>query len=410
MKANSFFEAWNGFFFAEQSPIPLVLFRVAYGTAVIATLFLLHGDWIAWYGPDAWVRLSTIRAMEPGPRLNLFTMIPPSDSWVRILFWVFLVSAVCLTIGLFTRVNSILVFVCLASIQQRNLLILHGGDTFLRVTGFFLMFAPAGAALSVDRLIRIWRGKEGVEIQPCRPWAQRMIQFELALLYFAGFCSKIEGGSWVQGTALYYVYHLDELERFPIPPWFFHPVILRLATWFALALEFSMGVLIWIKELRYPLLAVGVLFHLSLEYSLNIPMFQWDVLSAYILFVDPADLKRFWNGICTRADRYFSEQINVVYDGASERRRRIANVLRAIDIFGRLSFADLRNSHTQFDATCQDVQNKFLVATSSGLLRGRDGLRAIAGVVPLLWPLALLLRIQQLWTPRIAASTKSGDA
>ena len=28
------------------------------------------------------------------------------------------------------------------------LLILHGGDVFLRVTGFFLIFAPAGAAFA----------------------------------------------------------------------------------------------------------------------------------------------------------------------------------------------------------------------------------------------------------------------
>ena len=57
-----------------------------------------------------------------------------------------------LAVGLFTRVNSVIVFICLASMQQRNLYITHGGDTFLRVAGFFLMFAPAGAALSIDRL------------------------------------------------------------------------------------------------------------------------------------------------------------------------------------------------------------------------------------------------------------------
>jgi hypothetical protein len=55
-----------------------------------------------------------------------------------------------------------------------------------------------------------------------------------------------------------------------------------------------LGVLIWVKDLRYILLALGLLFHLSLEYSLNIPMFQWDILSAYILFVDPADITRAW--------------------------------------------------------------------------------------------------------------------
>jgi Vitamin K-dependent gamma-carboxylase len=408
VRAKSFFEAWNAFFFTEQSPIPLALFRVLFGTVVIATLFLLRGDWLAWYGPDAWVRLSTIREMEPGPRLNLFTVVPQSNLWVQALFWVFLVAALCLTIGLLSRVNSVVVFLCLASIQQRNLLILHGGDTFLRVAGFFLMFAPAGAALSADRLIRIWRGKEGVEIRPRRPWAQRMIQFELALLYFAGFCSKIQGGSWVQGTALYYVYHLDELQRFPVPSWFFRPTILKLGTWLAIALEFSMGVLIWIKELRYPLLAIGLLFHLSLEYSLNIPMFQWDVLSAYVLFIDAADLARVWSWMSLAFGKHLGERMTLLYDGKSERLLRIANVLGAIDIFGRLSFADIRESRAQSGISEQETRNQMLVSTSSGLRRGRDGLRAVAAAVPLMWPLSLILRIQSLWTSeRDVASTSS---
>jgi hypothetical protein len=403
----SFVDAWNRFFFAEQSPLPVALFRVAYGIVVIATILLLRQDWLAWYGSHAWVSFATIHGMEPGIRLNVFAIIQQSDLWIRVLFWIFLISAACLTIGFLTRVNSVIVFVCLASIQQRNLLILHGGDTFLRVAGFFLIFAPAGAALSADRLIRIWRGKEGVEVPLCRPWAQRMIQFELALLYFAGFCWKIEGGSWVQGTALYYVYHLDELQRFPVPSWFFRPTILKLGTWFALALEFSLGVLIWVKELRYPLLAIGLLFHLSLEYSLNIPMFQWDVLSAYILFIDAADLVRAWNWISHRASKYWGERVTVLYDGRSERLLRIANVLGAIDIFGRLSLTDLRDSRTEYNIPTQSARSEMSVVTHSGLRRGRDGFQVVASVVPLLWPVSLLMRIGQIWTPRKSAT---GDA
>ena len=408
MKARSFVESWNSFFFAEQSPIPIALFRVAYGIVVIATILLLRPDWLAWYGPHAWVSFATMHGIEPGPRLNLFAVIPQSDLWVRALFWFFLASAACLTIGLLTRLNCVIVFICLASIQQRNLLILHGGDTFLRVAGFFLIFAPAGAALSADRLIRIWRAKEGVEIRPRRPWAQRMIQFELALLYFAGFCWKIEGGSWVQGTALYYVYHLDELQRFPIPTWFFRPTILKLGTWLALALEFSLGVLIWIRELRYPLLAIGLLFHLSLEYSLNIPMFQWDVLSAYVLFIDAADLARAWNWISRHASKYFGEPLAVLYDGRSERLLRIVNVLTVMDIFRQLTFTNLRDVRTRYDIPPQHTRNEMLVATTSGIRQGADGMRAVAKVAPLLWPIWVLLRIQRLWTTEVAADPKAG--
>jgi hypothetical protein len=115
------------------------------------------------------------------------------------------------------------------------------------------------------------------------------------------FLLKIKGAPWLQGTALFYVYHLDELRRFPLPWWFFHPIVLKLAGWSALVLEFSLAILIWVREFRYFLLALGVSFHLWLEYSLNIPLFQWDVLSAYILFVDPADIARAWDWIKRRS-------------------------------------------------------------------------------------------------------------
>jgi hypothetical protein len=297
VKFSSIVEAWDAFFFAPQSPTSIALFRVFYGVMVTITLLLLRPDWLTWYGPHAWVSLATMHQVEPGTRLNIFRVIPQSDTWIVALFWIFLVSAVLLTVGFLTRLNSVIVFLCLTSIHQRNLFITHGGDTFLRVAGFFLIFAPAGAALSVDRLMRVRSGKDGAAVAARSPWAQRMIQFEMALVYFAGFYSKAQGPSWIDGTALYYVYHLDELHRFPLPAWFLNPTILKMVSWFALALEFSLGVLIWIREFRYYLLAAGLAFHLFLEYSLNLPMFEWDVLSAYVLFIEPSDLARLWDRV-----------------------------------------------------------------------------------------------------------------
>ena len=42
-------------------------------------------------------------------------------------------------------------------------------------------------------------------------------------------------------------------------------------------------------------------FTFWLEYSLNIPLFQWDILSGYILFVDPEDISFVWSRIQDRA-------------------------------------------------------------------------------------------------------------
>jgi hypothetical protein len=285
-------EAWEHFFFTPQSPVPIALFRILYGICVSATVILLHSDWLEWFGAHGWIRLSTMTRVEPGTRLNLFTVMPKDDRWIAAFFWIFLAFALLLTAGLWTRVSSVAVFLCLTSINQRNLFITHGGDTFLRVAGFFLMFAPAGAAFSLDRLIRIRRGLEGDANAPSPPWAQRMIQLELALVYLASFCWKLKGDTWLHGTALYYVLHIHSIARFPIPGWIQNPAILKLGSWFTLLLEFSLGILIWFRRLRYPLLLIGILFHLCLEYALNLPMFEWDVLSAYVLFIDPADIER----------------------------------------------------------------------------------------------------------------------
>src|ERR1700747_194430 len=174
-------QAWESFFFTPQSPLPIALFRILYGICVSVTLILLYPDWLEWLGAHAWVSEETMKIIEPGARINLFTLLPQNDNWIMGFFWLSLGSAILLAIGLWTRISSIVVFLCVVSIQQRALLITHGGDKFLRAAGFFLMFAPAGAALSLDRVIRVRRKLEGLVVEPRAPWAQRMIQFELSL-------------------------------------------------------------------------------------------------------------------------------------------------------------------------------------------------------------------------------------
>ncbi len=130
-------ETWDQFFFTPESPIPISLFRIFYGICVSATVVLLHSDWLNWFGVHGWITLSSMRQVETGVRLNLFTVMPQDDRWITAFFWVFLGCAVLLTAGLWTRAMSVAVYLCLTSMDQRNLLMLHGGDTFLRVAGFF---------------------------------------------------------------------------------------------------------------------------------------------------------------------------------------------------------------------------------------------------------------------------------
>jgi hypothetical protein len=340
--------------------------------------------------------MSTIQKMEPGIRINLFRVMPQADVWAEAIFWVLGVSAIFLSIGFLTRFSSVAVFLCLTSIQQRNLYIIHSGDAFLRVAGAFLMFAPAGAALSFDRLIRIARGREGTAIQPTAPWAQRMIQLETALVYLVASWWKSTGESWINGTAIYYVFNLDEFRRFALPSWAQHPTIAKLGSWFTIALEFALGSLVWIKEFRYPLLLTGLCFHLILEYSLNVPLFQWVLLSTYVLFIDPDDLTRAWAWVTRFVTRKSPDRIVVIYDIGCTRQSRVANLLEVSDVFNKINFSRIGSSLQ--DGTADTIEGAGRVSTvgwltvlvNEDVFQDFQALVRLSPWIPALWPFALL--------------------
>ena len=399
-------QSWTRFFFTPQPTTPVALYRILYGLLIIADLLMLHGDWLTWYGVKGMVSMQTLLKLAPRRNLALFGILPQDDAWVQAFFWFFLLFAIFLTVGFCSRFSSVVVFVCFSSILRRNAYILHSGDTLLRATGFFLMFAPTGAALSIDRLLRIWRGEQGLDKELRWPWAQRMIQIQMSLMYFSTFAWKSLGSDWRDGTALYYTSRLIQFQRFPMPT-LENGIILKLTTWTALATEFAAGVLVWVRKLRYWVLLAGVCLHLAIEYSMNIALFQWIAMAGYVTFIDPADLTRAWASIRRHIGGCLGERADVIYDGNCSRAVRLTNVLRAIDVFERLNFSDLNASPPPaLPLTQQPVQ--VVIWRRGSAYQGAKALLAVSPLLPLLWPLApfALLQSQPKRSFRMAKATK----
>ena len=57
-------------------------------------------------------------------------------------------------------------------------------------------------------------------------------------------------------------------------------------------IEFALGTLVWIRELRYPVLLSGVFLHACIEVLLNLQLFGWTMMISLLLFVRPEDLER----------------------------------------------------------------------------------------------------------------------
>jgi len=335
--------------------------------------------------------MQTLNRFSWGARLNLFILLPQTDFAVNAFFWIFMACAVSLTVGFMTRFNCVAVYLCLMSIHERNFYIMNGADTVMTVTGFFLMFAPADGALSVDRLRRIWAGREGHEVPLYSPWAQRMIQLQISIGYISTFGAKMIGKTWRNGTAVYYALRLNGFRRFPVP--FANSLIFtKLMTWGTLVIEFSAGFLVWFRALRYTVLVAAFLLHMSIEYSMNLPIFEWIMVSTYVTFLYPEDLSKAWAWICERFGPLLGAMGTVVYDGASSSSLRTVNTLRALDVFHRVRFLDLHSEEGTAifpGAVGAPVLDRVRFMTPSGPQEGLPGLRAIAPLVPMFWPLAI---------------------
>lgn len=367
MRIPTLLAAWNRVFFKPQSPASLGLYRIFFGTLVALKLLLMLPDWTEWYGGHAWVSLGTMNKLEPGLRIDVFDLLPQTDAAAWMFFAVALCAAIALAFGFMTRISSVLVFFALVSMDERELYAMNSGDTFLRVTSFFLMFAPTDAAFSVDRLLAIWRGKERSEHTRQVVWAQRVIQFLVALVYLMTAWWKATGPTWVDGTALYYVQHLNEFQRFPTPRFLSGPLAIKIQTWVGLAEEFALGTLVWIKELRYWILGAGVVLHLTLEYTMNVPLFQWIMMSTFILFIDPEDLRAAWRRLCVKLRLSREQPLTIYCDQANPRAARSAELLKALDVFGNVHFT---SDPGAISATRRDL----------------------AAAIPVLWPAKLFLR------------------
>jgi hypothetical protein len=278
--------AWNRFFFQPIPAYSLGLFRIAYAAVLLVILALLLPDVPVWYGEEGVLPAANAVSVLTPPRLSLLTWFPHSELAVYAVFASAMVAAAALLVGFWTRWASIVVWACVVTLHHRNVYLLNSGDHLLRNLSFLLMFAPAGAAFSLDRRRRVRQGIEPPGVPMIVPWAQRLLQLQICILYFDSVLWKLTGSRWLDGTAAYYVIQLDEFKRFQVPAicatlWFS-----RIATWFALATEAAMATLVWIRPLRRYVLCAGIALHLGLEYSMNIPLFQWVVLASFCLFLD----------------------------------------------------------------------------------------------------------------------------
>ena len=274
-------DAWRNFWFRPVPAYTLGLVRIAFGILSIAWTVSFFIDLPDLFG-DKGVLPDGTRQPNAWSLFQLWT----TDRALLIGWCVLLLSALAMTLGWHTRLASILLCVLILSFQHRDPSAFNSGDVVVRIEALFLALAPSGAALSLDQ-----RRRTGAfwSAQIRAPWAIRLMQLQLSVIYLASVRWKVSGTTWQDGTAVAYALRLRDMLIVPVPQWFIdNPLLINIATWGALAVELSVGVLVWNRLLRPWVLLAGVLMHASIMLTMGVGFFTPAMFVLYLAFV-PAE-------------------------------------------------------------------------------------------------------------------------
>ncbi|MFE5948541.1 HTTM domain-containing protein [Streptomyces sp. NPDC056480] len=275
------FGPWNSFWFQPQPMIVLGIVRICFGLLVAAWAIALLPDLLTFFGSSG-VSPHPMSIPYTWGLLHLF----PADQAVFTVWAMTLLSALALAAGWHSRAAALVVFVCLMSFTRRDPSVINSGDALLVVEALFLTLAPSGAALSLDR--RRTAGSFWTS-QRRAPWAVRLLQVQMCLIYLTTVQLKLRGETWIDGSAVSYALRLPELANFQLPGWLVgQPQIMQIATWGTLFVEFALATLVWNLRLRPWILCAGATLHLSILATIKVGCFSFAVFILYLAFIPPS--------------------------------------------------------------------------------------------------------------------------
>lgn len=319
-------------------------------------------------------------------------------------------AGVLALVGLLTNVGLVLFAAGNVFLQayQYSFGNFHHPEAPIMIALMILALSPAGGALSIDDLRkRIRSNARRLQFEPARllertspyaGWPLRLIQWILALIYLSAAYAKLRDGGldWANGYTLRYYLVQDGLRwGSDLALWFgSQHLMAQILSWLTLLVEGTFFLAVLFPPLAWFYLPAAAGLHLGIELTLRAPFLPWVALySAFIPWSRAARKVGVWS------ERRAKEATEVFFDGRCALCLRSVTALDYLDWGNRLQFRDLETRGTtlvsaQPDIDLDDLRAEMHVVEPDGeVRRGFFAFRHVAGRLPLLIPLALLLRL-----------------
>jgi uncharacterized membrane protein YphA (DoxX/SURF4 family) len=244
----------------------------------------------------------------------------PEGLYVALL-WLGVVAAVCMSLGLLTRVATATTFLIVAYNLFLSTTHFHNNRAYLVIVLGLLAVAPCGRELSLDAWLRHRRGRPALPLS-APGWPLWLLRFECAVVYGASGFSKLVDPDWFGGTVTWQrvVRAQDELAGWP--DWVVSLLTDRSfhtgAAKFIVLTELFIALGLWWRGTRYAAVWVAVVFHVSIEGSAAVQVFSLLAISVLLVWAVPS----------TR-DRVLR------FDPGAPRQRRLAAAVGALDWLAR---------------------------------------------------------------------------
>lgn len=295
-----------GFRVLVDRPVSLygaAVLRIGYG--LIYLVFLLHEfpHRNEIWGPGSpW---TPALARELFHQTGWFSLLTLSDSQVYFQLMYALAVLVCalFALGWQTRMLSIMFTLIVVSFHGRAIFMGDGGDNLLVLMAIYLAFTACGRRWSLDSWWLRRRGsRPGTAAQPASApdavapltgWQQAalvrralvtvlhncamlVIAVEMCYVYGTAGLFKVQGNLWQNGTALYYVMHLDYFRAWPALSDFVgsHLFVITIVSYLTVLVQILFPVALFNRKLKYVFLVMLLGMHLGIMVLLGLPVFS----------------------------------------------------------------------------------------------------------------------------------------
>ncbi|MEQ8786063.1 MAG: HTTM domain-containing protein [Pirellulaceae bacterium] len=321
---------WDRFWFKPALPHTLALIRILAGAMLLYTHFVWSLNLEAFLGPSSWITADVSRELH-GNSIWAWTPLwhieSPAMLWT--LHLTGLVVIAMFTVGLFSRVTSVLSFLLAVMYCHRLEGALFGLDQVNTMLAMYCMFGPCGAVYSVDRLIR--RVRAGGPLPEPEPSvganvAIRLIQLHMCVIYLFGGIGKIKGDTWWVGNAFWMAVGNKEYQSLDMT-WLVHyPVLCSLLAHITVFWETFYCATVWPRWTRPITLAVAAAVHGGIALFLGMITFGLAMLIGNLAFVPPEMIRNLAAWLAGERGRGGEEGVDLERAPPQRARRRGAAV------------------------------------------------------------------------------------